>query len=356
MAQPQKKLRVGIIGCGNVAVQRHLPMLRSLKSAEIAALADSDKERLEQAAGRFRIERSFTNYKELLSDPSVEAVGILVPLEHHFEIAMAALKANKHILLEKPLTMTMSEADRLIEEASRTDRKVLMGFNKRWHRRTQRARKIIAARKLGPIRLVNVVCSSGLDHETTPAWRVKRARGGGNFIEKGAHYYDLCRFLLRDDIREVYAVSASRENGDDEPAIVTARTSGGIFLNLVFSDFLPSRNEIEIFGEDCALGFSLHRFDAFELIASDTHSGDFSTRLRSLARFFKELPAGLLQYRYGGDYTAAFRAQWKHLIDCIQNDDPVECTLKDGRYALRITLAVLESAAAGRPVKIAATT
>jgi predicted dehydrogenase len=279
-------------------------------------------------------------------------VGILVPLQLHFEVAAAALQANKHLLLEKPLTMTMEEADRLIEQAAQTDRKVMMGFNKRWHRRVLRARKVIEERRLGTIRLINVICSSGLDCQTVPGWRVKRELGGGNLIEKAAHYYDICSFLLHDDIEEIFAISASQNNRDDEPAVITARTCNGVFLNFALSDFLPSRNEIEILGEDCALSFSLHRFDAFELTPAHTHSGDIGTRLRGTARFFKELPAGFLRYRHGGDYTAAFRTQWKHFIDCIQNDKPVACTLADGRYALQMTLAAIESATTGQPVQV----
>jgi predicted dehydrogenase len=352
MAHTNTKLKVGIIGCGNVAVERHLPMLKSLNTVQVVAAADADEGRLRHAVEKFGIGKAFTDYRIMLSDCPVDVVGIFVPLQLHFEVATAALQAQKHLLLEKPLTMTMEEAGQLIEQAARTDRKVMMGFNKRWHRRVLRARKVIEEKGLGTIRLINVICSSGLDGGTVPAWRMKRELGGGNLIEKAAHYYDICSFLLQDDIEEIYAVSVSQNNRDDEPAIVTARTCNGVFLNFAMSDFLPSRNEIEILGEDCGLSFSLHRFDAFELTPARTHSGDIGTRLRGAARFFKELPGGLLRFRYGGDYTAAFRTQWNHFIDCIQNDKPVACTLEDGRYALQITLAAVESAATGQPVKI----
>jgi predicted dehydrogenase len=352
MPYTNTKLKVGVIGCGNVAVQRHIPMLKSLKTVEVVAAAEIDERQLKQVAARFHIRKTFTDYKNLLSDPSVEVVGVLVPLQFHFETAMATLQANKHLLLEKPLVMTLEEADQLIEQAAKTDRKVMMGFNKRWHRRVLRARKVIEADGLGSIRLINVVCASGLDRQTVPAWRGNRQQGGGNIIEKASHYFDLCRFLLQDDIEKIYTVSSLSNDYDDEPAIITARTSRGVFLNIALSDLLPSRNEINILGEKCGLSFSLHRFDAFELTPSNVHSGDIAARIRGTLRFFKELPIGLLNYRYGGDYTAAFKTQWNHFIDCIQHDRPVKCTLEDGRYVLQIVLAAVESANTGKPQKV----
>jgi predicted dehydrogenase len=352
MTNRNNTLKVGIIGCGNVAANRHLPALKSLKTVEVVAAADIDEERLKQVVDRFHIGKSFADYKILLSDPSVDVVGVLVPLQLHFEVAMAALKAQKHLLLEKPITMTLGQADQLIEQAAGTDRKVIMGLNKRWHRLVRRARKVIEDEKLGPISFINIVSSSGQDYRTVPAWRLKRHQGGGNLVENGTHFYDIWRFLLQDDIEEVFAVSASKNNSEDEPAIITARTLNGVFLNCALSDFSPNRNEIEILGENRALRLSLHRFDGFEFTPFNACSGDIGARLKSMVRFFKELPIGLLQYRYGGDYTESFRAQWKHFIDCIQNDKQVECTLEDGRFALQIALAAVRSASTGQPVRV----
>ena len=99
-------LRIGIIGCGNVAVNRHLPMLRSLKEAEVVALSDIDSKQLHLAADIFGIEKRFDNYEKLLQEPDIKAVGVLVPLPFHYEIASAVLDAGKHLFLEKPITMT----------------------------------------------------------------------------------------------------------------------------------------------------------------------------------------------------------------------------------------------------------
>ncbi len=100
------------------------------------------------------------------------------------------------------------------------------------------------------------------------------------------------------------------------------------------------------------LRVSLHKFDGLEFTPLYSCDGNVQKRLWNIGRFLKELPQGVLQARYGGDYNAAFRAQWKHFIDCIQLDIPVECTLEDGRHALQVALAAMESASTGQPVQV----
>lgn len=349
-------MKIGLIGCGKVAVNWHLPALKSLREAEVVALADIDMERLNRVADKFRIEKRFVDYLNLLLDPDVEAVGVCVPLHSHFEVALAALDAGKHLLLEKPLTMSLDEAEQLIDRAAKVDKKVLVGLNMRWHRLVRQAREIIQKGILGPIGLINNIYSSCHYNRLIPGWRLRRKTGGGNLIENGTHFYDMWRFLLQCEIEEVTAVSCSTDKSDDEPAIVTARTANGVLLNCVLSDFLPDRNEMEIIGRDCLLRVSLHRFNGFEFIPLHTYAGDVRNRLQRIAHFFKELPQAVSQARYGGDWCLSFRNQWKHFIDCIQKDTSVECTLDDGLRALQVALAAVQSVSTKQPVRIISAT
>jgi predicted dehydrogenase len=135
--------------------------------------------------------------------------------------------------------------------------------------------------------------------------------------------------------------------------MVLARNTNGVLLNSVMSDFLPDRNEIEIFGQNYILRISLHRFDGLELSPLHSYEGDLQSRIKNAMRFMKELPQAIIQSRYGGDLRASFRAEWKHFIDCIRQDKPLECTLEDGRRALQVALAALKAASSGEPVKVA---
>ena len=207
--------------------------------------------------------------------------------------------------------------------------------------------------KLGPVRVMNTIHATGHHERYMPAWRRHRELGGGNLIENGTHWYDMWHFFVQSAVEEVFAVSGATEKGNDEPSIVTGRTENGVFLNCVLSDLLPDRNEIEILGQESILHVSLHRFDGLESIPLGSCAGDLRNRLSNMAQFFKTLPHKVLQGRHGGDYNASFRVQWQHFIDCIQQNMPVGCTLEDGRRALQVALAAVQSANTGQPVKVA---
>lgn len=345
------RIKVGIIGCGQVAVNRHLPILKTLDNVDVTAVSDINGDSLNNAARRFNVRSTYTDYHQLLSREDIQVVGVLVPLELHARIGVDVLKAGKHLLLEKPMCRTLQEADLLREAAGKAGVKAMMGLNKRWHRFMRRARGVLSSGELGKVRLINLAYSSGQELDQVPAWRKSRSTGGGNLIENGVHCYDLWRFLLREEITEIYAVSG-RESSDDEPAVVTAKSESGILLNTTLSDFMPGRNEMEIFGDRQVLSISQYRFEGFEFTPRGTCSGDIRNRINRLLSFFGELPSGISQYRYGGDYTESFRAMWSHFIQAIRNDSPVSCTLEDGRRALEITLAAIASADSGQPVRL----
>ena len=344
--------RIGLIGCGNVAVKRHLPVLLSLPEAHVEALTDTDPLQLEHARRKFNIQKTYGNYFDLLADSNIEAVAICVPLEFHYETALAALDAGKHVLIEKPLVSIPQEADQLIDRAVKTGKKVLVGFNKRWHHLVNQGRETIRKGLLGPVSMINCTYTTGHTKDSLPEWRIRRKKGGGSLIENGVHLYDLWRFLLQKDIMEVFASSRSGEDCDDELCVVTARTSDGVLLNAVLSDLLPARHDITILGRDCALNIFMDRFDGFELTPLGTCAGDIGNRLNNARFFLKRLPYAIRQACGEGQYNASFKAQWQHFIDCIQRDVQVGCTLEDGRYALKVTLAVLKSVEVGHFVKV----
>ena len=110
---------------------------------------------------------------------------------------------------------------------------------------------------------------------------------GGNLIENGTHFYDISYFLLESEIKEVCVMSNETDMCDDEPGIVTARNSNGTLLNCVLSDFLPGRSVIEIFGENCILRVSLHRFDGIEYIPLHSCDGNVKKPIAKLKTIFQ---------------------------------------------------------------------
>lgn len=122
-------LRMGVIGCGGIAQMMHLPYMDEYEQFEIVALADIHRPTLDAVGARYRVTNLYTDYRELLARDDIEAVGIF-HAGTHYETVMAALDANKHILVEKPLAWNLRETEEIAVRAARSDRIVQLGYHK----------------------------------------------------------------------------------------------------------------------------------------------------------------------------------------------------------------------------------
>jgi predicted dehydrogenase len=342
-------LKLGLIGCGRVTESRHLPALQHVSEAEVVGLADVDTDRLNLLADRFRIKSRYPNFVHLLQDPSIEVVGICVPAQFHVEIALAALEAGKHLFIEKPLALSLEETDQLIAQAEQSSRKVMVGFNMRWHRLVREAREIIQQGTLGALQMIRSVLTSY--HENVPAWRSRRESGGGALFEIAVHHFDLWCYLLHSQVQEIFAVSRSGQ-WQDEVTTVSARMANGVLVSSLFSERTSESHEVEVYGRAGRLRLSCHEFDGLEYFSYSDFAGDPCSRLRKFAHTMKELPQAIRGMRRGGDFIASYENEWRHLIDAVRNDLSVECSLEDGRLALEVVLAAVLSASRRQPVTI----
>ena len=340
---------VGLIGCGEVTEFRHLPALQRVSEIRVVSVADVERTRRDLVADRLGIERRYGDAAALLADPGIEAVAVCVPAELHVEMALAALDAGKHVLLEKPLALDAGDADRLSARARGSAAKVILGFNMRWLRHVREARSIVRRGLLGPLEMMRTSFTS--HYENLSGWRTRRDRGGGVLFELAVHHFDLWRYLLDTEVEEIVAVSRSRQ-WEDETATVMARLANGVPVVSVFSERTAATNEIEIFGQAGHLCVSGYHFDGLEVISPASTPGDVRTRLRRAANFLGALPSGVFGMRRGGEFLASYEAEWRHFADVIRCDVPVECSVEDGRRALDVTLAAISSASLGRAVKV----
>src|SRR5579862_538281 len=343
-------LKLGVIGCGQATMGSHLPALAHLAEIEVVALADTDPVALARAAQFAGGPRTYQDYRKLLDDAGVEAVAVCVPAPFHAEVSLAVLDAGKHLFLEKPLALTLDDADRLVRAAAASRYKSMLGFNLRWHRLTQRARDVIRQGTLGPPQIIATQLTSF--HDTIPEWRKHRASGGGVFFEQAVHHFDLWSFLVERPIEEISATTRSGQ-WEDEYASVTASIAGGIIANGSFAVHTGKTNEVEVFGREGSLSYSFYRFDSFRCTRGDAPTDGIRPRIDETLRALGEAPEGFWQLRNGGDFIASFQSEWRHFHDAIRNGSPAECTFEDGRRALLAVLAAVKSATLGRPVKLA---
>ncbi len=346
-------LRIGLIGCGEVCELKHLPALRELAGLRVTAVADVDEVRACRVASRHGIEHVFSDTKSLIQSGVADVIGVLVPPGEHLQVATMAIEAGRHVLIEKPLALTLDHANRLVALAQRHDVRILMGFHMRWHRLIRRAHRYIESGALGTVESIQATWNSPRSDQGIPDWKRRRVEGGGSLVEIGVHVFDLWRWLLHTEVEEVFAIARHGER-DDENAIVTAVLANGVLACARLSERTAHDTHLEICGSEGRLRVSGQRFDGFETYGLQETEGGGRPRLRAMERLVRELPRGIARSRHQGDYGDSYKGSWRHLLEAVRTCQPVECSVEDGREALRVVLAAAASASSGQPVRISA--
>ncbi len=344
-------VRLGAVGCGFVAERVHLPVLSRLREVEVVAVADRDPERLRSVADTFGIPSRYPDAHSLIADPSVEAVGVFVPPAEHVAPALAALEAGRHLLVEKPVVLSLEESDRLADRAAAFPGVATVGFNLRWLDFVRRARELVTRGALGDIEALRTVMTNGRRFESeAPEWRRRRELGGGSLIEQGIHHFDLWRFLLGAEVDQVFAAA----HPEDAGAAVTARMANGVLVQTTLSERTTPTHSIELLGTRACLRLGVTHFDGFELLPAAREDSAPRSRMRRALGTLRGLPRGLAELRAGGHFATSYAEQWRRFAAAVRAGEPMAPTLEDGRRALEISLAVVESASAAAPVRLEA--
>ena len=347
-------LRIGLVGCGEVAEHKHLRAMSQLAGTVVSAVADPDEARAKHVAGRYGIQQVFRSAESLLASGAADVIGILTNPGSHRELALQALAAGCHVLVEKPLALTLGDADAMIDFASSVEgqsRRTMTGFHMRWHRLIRRAHEFIRDGNLGEIESIHTVWNSPRPDAGIPLWKTERTTGGGALVELGVHLFDLWRFLLNDEVDEVFA-RARHGVRDDENVAVSARMSRGALATAQISERTAHSIQLDLCGSKGRLRVSAQRFEGFEFLSVRETDGGPGPRLRALQRFLQELPRGVARMRSLGDYGESYRGEWMHFLDCVREGRNPECSWTDGRRALEVVLAAAESERTGVPVRL----
>ncbi|MDR7073290.1 Gfo/Idh/MocA family protein [Fictibacillus barbaricus] len=193
-----KKLRVGIIGCGGIANGKHMPSLKKLDTVEMVAFCDLVEERAIKAKEEFGGEESivYQDYQELLNDSSIDVVHVCTPNDSHAEITVAALESGKHVMCEKPMAKTSEEAEKMLEAAKRTGKKLTIGYQNRYRPDSQYLQKYCEEGGLGEVYFAK---AQAIRRRAVPTWGVfldEEKQGGGPLIDIGTHALDLTLWMM----------------------------------------------------------------------------------------------------------------------------------------------------------------
>ena len=201
-----EKLRCGVIGAGAAGTE-HLYSLLSCPRAAAVAIAETHPQRAREASERFKISRSYVDFRELLEQPDIDAVTIAVPNHLHASMTLEALRARKHVLVETPLATNLKEAHRISETAKAMKRSVMTAQTYRFNRHTQAARMLVERGELGDVYHAHCFWLRRQGIPRIGSWYTqKQLSGGGCAVDLGIQLLDTGLHLLKDF--EVVSVSA----------------------------------------------------------------------------------------------------------------------------------------------------
>ena len=327
---------VALIGSGRMGAFHAETLARRLPQARLAAVADPAPGAAQRLAGALGTDRAYTDVAQLWDDPGVDAVVIAAPARSHADLVVAAAAAGRHVFCEKPMAVTLAEADRAIDAARAAGVVLQVGFNRRFAADWAAARGLLDAGTLGTPRLLRSLTRDpgGFD----PA----RVLPDTIFLETLIHDFDTLRFLNPGaEAVEVSAVAdalvepAWRDRGLLDTAVVTVRFDNGAMA--VAEACFEASYGYDVRGEVLGSGGMASMGDG-----------------RRTGMAFSG-PAGRLVETVRGDqelFLEAYTAELDAFVAAVRAGTPAPVTGEDARAALAIALAAAQSVRTGRPVRV----
>lgn len=240
-----KTIRWGILSTANIGMEKVTPAIQRSPSSTVLAIASRDGAKARAAADQLGIERAYGSYEELLADPDIDAIYNPLPNHLHVPMTLAAAKAGKHVLCEKPIALSAAEAEQLRDIPK--DIVFLEAFMVRFHPQWARMREIIRSGELGEIRAINAVFSY---HNVDPAnVRNQADIGGGGIMDIGCYPITAARYFFEGEPQRVVSLVERDPNfGTDRLASVMADFGGGRQLTFTCSTQAAPHQRVQVLG------------------------------------------------------------------------------------------------------------
>ena len=290
---------------------------------------------MDSLAAQFNVPQTIDDYTELLADPQIDAVLITSATNTHVEISQAAAQAGKHIFCEKPIALDLEEIDETLAIVEKAGVKFQVGFQRRFDASFMQVREAVASGEIGKPHIMRI---TSRDPAPPPIEYIKVS--GGIFLDMTIHDFDMARYLIGDEVVEIYATGDVRvdpeigEAGDIDTAVITLQFKNGVIATIDNSReaVYGYDQRVEVFGSKGMVTV------ANPLTDTVTFSGSEGTH------------AALPPYFFVERYKAAYLSELQAFIKCIQEDTVPPVTGKDGRAPVVMGLAALKSLRENRPV------
>ncbi len=352
-----KKLRVGLVGAGNIA-NAHLAQYRNNPNAEVVAVCDINAERRNRMADTFGIPYRFENVHDMVKCPDLDAADVCVWNNAHAECSIAALNAGLDVLCEKPMAMNTAEAEAMLEASKKNGKLLMIGFVCRHDHRAKIAKDFIEKGLLGDIYYAK---ATYLRRNGNPGgWFCDKSKsGGGPLIDIGVHPLDLTRYLMGNPKPvSVYAVTSDLLH-KERAGLKTSVEWHPDDSNLMKDICDVESNAVGIIRYDNGASTLLETSYALNcepmngrVLFGTKGSINLDTMkiMSEMNGFMTDVSLVDLKSYY--DTTGMFQAEINHFVDCCLNGTPCIAPAEDGVVIMKILDALYESARTGKSVDI----
>ena len=332
-----QKLHTGIIGAGRIGRVHAETLAFRLPETQIAAITDVNREAAQGVAARCNISSVVDSSAEIIDDPQIEAVLICSPTPTHADLIVAAAKAGKHIFCEKPIAHSLGQIDRALAAVEAAGVQLQVGFNRRFDSNFARVRKAVASGEIGVPSLMHIISR---DPAPPPISYIRTS--GGIFADMTIHDFDMARFLIGDEVEEIYTTAGVMVDpeiglaGDLDTALVVLR-----FRNGVIGTIDNSRKAVYGYDQRVEILGSKGKIATENCYPNEAvvSSGD---------AVYRDLPLNFFMERY----TESFATELRSFVYAIREKQPTEVNGMDGRIPVQMALAARKSYDEHRPVRM----
>lgn len=343
-------MKYALIGCGRIATNHLKAVLNN--NLELIAVCDVMPEQMETLLAKHDLEKDsaikrYTDYKKMIEENDLDLIGISTESGIHAEIALYCIDHGINVIIEKPIAMSIQDADEIIRRSKEKHVKVSACHQNRFNIAVQEMRNALEAGRFGKIShgSVHVRWNRNKDYYTQAPWRGKWASDGGALMNQCIHGIDLLRWMLGDEIEEVYGATRQQFHdyleAEDVGMAVIKFKNGAIATVEGTTNVYPQNLEetLYVFGENGTVklgGKSTNNIDVWNF-ADETEEDKKNKGL-------EEATSNV----YGNGHTSLYA----DVIDAIKNDRVPYVDAVAGRNALELVLAIYKSQKEGRPVKL----
>ena len=331
------QVRIGIIGAGRIGKLHAANLSFHISDATVAAVSDVYVDAAKQCAAECRIPKAVKDHREILDDPDIDAIFICSSTDTHSQLIVEGAEAGKHIFCEKPIDFDLDRIDKALKAVDQAGVKLQIGFNRRFDPNFKRARDAVAAGTLGTPHIIRI---TSRDPEPPPIEYVKVS--GGIFLDMMIHDFDMCRYLMGEEVTEVYAAGTTLidpkigEAGDVDTAVVTLTYESGAYCVI-------DNSRQAVYGYD-------QRVEVFGTKGCVVVENPTPTS----ATFLKpgQVQSDPLYHFFLDRYKDAYLAETREFITCVQEDTAPSVVGIDGKIPILMAMAAKQSLKEHRPVKV----